>query len=250
MPLGTAAALRAGLAAALAFLAVCASAQDRETALPPGREVSLPPSEVKDTFFAYALGIIGSGAEFEIDNEQMRGIFVEFTTALGVPFDLISRFSQHTDPQSAECRITLEFARNVVIPVPFSLLFYHPGSISATRRVGFDVHRSTATDPGEGADAPPLPVYDLSLSDGSIFVDIDDWLEALFSASLEDAWIRHFVFFRWHRDWVGMLAGSGHTTRRVLRAYFDFTRNTIVFPVPKSLDSEGRELVPDAPTGP
>ena len=56
--------LRAGLAAALALLAVNAPAQE---AAPPGREVSLPPSQVKDTFFACALGIIGSGAELVPD---------------------------------------------------------------------------------------------------------------------------------------------------------------------------------------
>ena len=74
---------------------------------------------------------------------------------------------------------------------------------------------------------------------GAIFVDIDDWLEVLFSASLEDAWIRHIVFFKRHEHWVGMLAGKGRSTQRVLRAYFDFTRNAIVFPVPQSLDRAG-----------
>jgi hypothetical protein len=243
------AALRAGFAAALALLAAGAPAQE---AMPPGREVSLPPSQAKDTFFAYALGIIGSGAELEIDTEQMRTMFVEFTTALGVPFDLISRFSQHADPETDERRITLEFARDVVIPVPFSLLWYHPGSIIAARRVGFDVRRSSRPDPGEGADAaPPVePVYDLAIADGSILVDIDDWLEVLFSASLEDAWIRNIVFFKWHRHWIGLLAGTGRSTQRVLRAYFDFTRNEILFPAPQSLDSAGRELVPDAPAPP
>jgi len=41
--------------------------------------------------------------------------------------------------------------------------------------------------------------FDLALAHGTILVDIDDWLEALFSARLEDSWIRHIVFFRWSR---------------------------------------------------
>jgi hypothetical protein len=241
--------LRAGLAAVLALLATAAPAQ--ETTL-PGREVSLPSSEVKDTFFAYALGIIGSGAELEIDNEQMRSMFVEFKTALGVPFDMISRFSQHADPQTGERRITLEFARGVVIPVPFAILWYHPGSIITSQRVGFDVHRSTWTDPGAGADAapPPVPVYDLALEDGGILVDIDDWLEVLFSAHLEDTFIQHIVFLKWDGDWIGMLEGTGRRTGRVKRAYFDFTKNAILFPPPDSLEQAGRSFVPDPSTGP
>ena len=150
-------------------------------------------------------------------------------------------------PATGERRITLEFARDVVIPVPFSILFYHPGKIIATRIVGFDVHRSTWADPDAGAALHEGPLYDLVLSEGSILVDIDDWLEALFSVSLEDAWISHIIFFRWHQDWIGMLVGTGRRTHRVLRAYFDFTRNAIVFPVPPSLDRAGHALAPSSP---
>lgn len=242
---------RVGAAAAFALLAAFAFAEEQaapagqETMKPPGREISLPPSEVKDTFFAYALGIIGGGVEFDVDNAQMRTMFAEFKTALGVPFDLITRFSQHTDPGTGEQRIRLEFARDVVIPVPFTILFYHPGSIIATRFVGFDVHRSTWVDPDAGATLREGPLYDLVLSEGSIFVNIDEWLKVL--SSLENASISHIIFFRWHRDWMGMLVGTGRGTRRVLRAYFDFTRNAIVFPVPPSLDRAGRDLAPGPP---
>jgi hypothetical protein len=242
---------RAAIAAGLVLAAVGASAQETGTTTRPGRDVSLSSSEVRDTFFAYILGIIVSGAEAEIDNEQMRDILVEFKSPLDLPFDLISLVSQHTDPQTGERRIGLEFRHDVVIPVPFSLLFYHPGSITLTQRVSFDVHQSIRADPGEGEDAAPqdASVYDLVLAEGSILVDIDDWLEALFS-SLEDAWIRHIVFFRWRHDWVCMLEGSGRTTHRVLRAYFDLTKNTIIFPVPESLHVVGKEIVPSAPAGP
>ena len=244
--------LRAAFAAALALVAVGVSAQEIEATTRPGREVSLPPSEVKDTFFAYILGIIASGVETEIDNEQMRDILVEFKSPLNLPFDLISLVSQHADPQTGERRIGLEFQHDVVIPVPFSLLFYHPGSITLTQRVSFDVHQSTWADPTAGTDAPPPDgsVYDLVLAEGSILVDIDEWLVALFSSTLEDTWIRHIVFFRWHHDWIGMLEGTGRTTQRVLRAYFDLTKNTIMFPAPQSLKNAGKEIVPDAAAGP
>jgi len=229
-----------------------ASAQEIEATTLPGRDISLPASEVKDTFFAYMLGIIASGVEAEIDNEQMRDILVEFKSHLDLPFDLISLVSQHADPQTGERRIGLEFQHDVVIPIPFALLFYHPGSITLTQRVSFDVHLSTRPDPGAEKDAPPLdaPVYDLVLAEGSVLVEIDAWLKALFSASLEDAWIRHIVFFRWHHDWIGILEGTGRTTGRVLRAYFNLTKNAIIFPVPESLHVAGKEIVPNAPAGP
>ena len=232
-----------GLAAA-AFLCLAGAricAQGLESAGPPGREVSLPASEVKDTFFAYILGIIRIGAEIDIDNEGMRAILVELKSALNLPFDLISRVSQHKDAESTDCIIALEFQHDVVIPIPFSILWYHPGRITSTRLLSFDVGRSPWVDPGSPAE--PGEAFDLRLEQGSILVEIDGWVKALFG--LEDTLIRHIVFFRWHDDWIGMLQGSGRETGEVKRAYFDFTKNTILFPPPDLLKSAGRDLVPD-----
>ncbi len=232
-----------GLLAA-AFLCLAGAgigAQDAEPAAPPGREVSLPTAQVKDTFFAYILGIIRIGAEVEIDNEGMRAVLVELKSGLKLPFDLISRVSQHTDPETADRVVALEFQRDVVVPIPFSILWYHPGRITSTRLLSFDVARSPWVDPGSPAE--PGESFDLALAQGSILVEIDGWVKALFG--LENTWIRHVVFFRWHGDWIGMLEGNGRSTDRVKRAYFDFTKNSILFPPPDSLKGAGSSLVPD-----
>ena len=210
---------------------------------PPGREMSLPSSEVKDTFFAWFLGLIAHGAQADVDNGQMREILPEFTSLLNVPFELISRFSLSLDPGTGAQRAELDFQKDIVVPVPFALLFYHPGTVALTRAVLFDVVRSTMSAADADADGTVgSPVFFLTLSDGSIFIDIHDWLESLFSEQLEDAWITNVVFFRWRGDWVGMLVGRGDRTLRFRSAYFDFTTDTIIFPVPDSLSSIGRAL--------
>ena len=232
---------------ALAAACVPAAAQAAQAAAPaapqrPGREVSLPPRQVRDTFFAYVLGIISAGIEVDVDGEQMRAILTEFTSSLRLPFDLIRRVTQHTDEETGARTIGLDFQGDVSIPIPFSILFYHPGSIVADRSLLFRVDRSLMADPA-GKEAPG-PVFDLAITGGSVLVDIDDWLEALFSPSLEDTWIRHIVFFTWQGEWIGLLEGTGSVTGRVHRAYFNFTRNRIVFPVPPALDGQGKVLVP------
>jgi hypothetical protein len=209
----------------------------------PGREVSLPESEVKDTFFAYFLGIISGGMPVDIDNAQMREILVEFKSALDMPFDLIARVTQRPDAQTGDQAIGLEFTRDVVVPVPFSILFYHPGSILVSRQISFEVRRSAWTDPVVGG--PSAAAFDLVLSRGTVLVDIDDWLEALFRDHLEDTWIRKIVFFRFGNDWIAMLAGKGRWTARTKRAYFDLTRNRILFPASDSLTAAGRTFYPD-----
>jgi len=207
---------------------------------PPGREISLPATEVKDTFFAYVLGIIRAGVELDIDNAAMRAILTEFKSSLALPFDMITRVTQHAEPAGGGRSIGIEFARAVTIPIPFSLLFYHPGTIVASQVVTFSVDRATWADP---AGAAAAPVFLLTLSDGSILVDIDDWLEVLFGTYVEDTWIRHLVFFTWRGDWIGLLEGAGRTTGRTIRAYFNFTHNAIIFPTPGALDRAGRSLI-------
>ncbi len=222
--------------AAFLFLAAHGSAaqspQQPSAPQRPGREVSFAPSEIKDTFFAYVLGIIRAQSEVDIDNAEMRGILVELKSALSLPFDLITRVTQHTNEEDGTRAVAIEFSRNVSIPIPFALLFYHPGSIVASQTVSFD----ETTGPG--------PAYILTLADGSILVDIDDWLEVLFRAYIEDTWIRHLVFFPWNGHWIGLLEGTGRRTGREIRAYFDFTKNSILFPTPAPLDAAGSALLP------
>jgi hypothetical protein len=206
----------------------------------PGREVSLPQSEVRDTFFAYVMGIITAGLEVDVDNAQMLEILTEFKSTLAVPFDLIDRVTQHTEAETGARTIGLEFTRDVVIPIPFALLWYHPGTIESERDLIWKVNRAVFNS---GTAEGLVTVFDLVLWKGSVQVNIDDWLEALFSASLEDTWIHHIIFFRWKGDWIGLLEGAGRRTGRVLRAYFDFTKNTILFPAPADLEKAGRALV-------
>jgi hypothetical protein len=215
--------------------------------LRPGREVSLPLSEVKDTFFGYLLGVIMSGADLDIDNATLKEILTEFKAYPGLPFDLISRVYQYIMPGTGERSVGIVFTDDVDIPIPFSLLFYHPGKILVDEKIIFRVRRYDFADPAVTSE--PFPVYDLALARGGFLIDIDAWLESMFRAHLEDTWIRHIVVFRQGKDWIGLMEGTGRRTPRVFRSFFDFTTNTIIFPVPKNLDAIGRALVPDSQPG-
>jgi hypothetical protein len=127
---------------------------------------------------------------------------------------------------------------------PSQFSFTALGRITSTRLLSFVVHRSHWVNPGSTAESGEA--FDLVMIQGSIFVEIDGWLKALFGGQLEDAWIRHFVFFRWHGSWMGMLEGRERSTGRVKRAYLDLTKNTILFPPQDSLRSAGSDLVPDS----
>jgi hypothetical protein len=206
-------------------------------ALRPGREISLPPSQVKDTFFAYFLGIVLTGTEVDIDNAQMRDILTEFKTQLKFPFDLVSRVIQHSEQDTGERTISLIFNGKVSIPIPYSFLGYHPGMLRSTERLTFNVTRSSYIDPQDPS--VYTPVYDLALDDGAVLIDIDDWLVYLLSRVVDKLEVRHIVFFSYHGEWIGLVEGRGRVFSRRMREYFSFTNNRIIYPVPDKLDAMG-----------
>jgi len=202
----------------------------------PGREISL--SQVKDTFFAYVLGIVLTGTDVDIDNAQMRGILQEFQTKLKFPFDLVSRVIQHAERDTDQRSISLIFTNPVAIPIPYSFLGYHPGVLRSTQELNFHVTRWSYIDPRD--QSVYTPVYDLALADGTVVIDIDDWLVYLLDKVLDKLEVRHIVFFSYQGEWIGLVEGRGRVFNRTMREYFSFTSNRIVYPVPDSLDAMGR----------
>jgi hypothetical protein len=200
-------------------------------------------SNVRDTFFSYVLGIILTGIDVDIDNAQMRSILTEFQSKLKFPFDLITRVIQHNDPDMDRRLISLVFSGNVVIRIPYSVLGYHPGTIMSTERLNFRVIRSAYTDPL----GTYTPVYNLTLADGSVLINIDDWLVYLFGSVLDKLEVHHIVFFNYKGSWIGLVEGKGKIFKRNMREYFDFTNNRIIYPIPVKLDAMGRAFIAASP---
>ena len=134
----------------------------------------------------------------------------------------------------------------MIIPIPFSFLGYHPGTLRSTERLNFRVTRTSYTDPL----IPRVytPVYDLTLADGSVLIDIDDWLVYLLWKVLDKLEVRHIVFFSYQGAWIGLVEGKGKVFRRDMREYFDFTNNKIIYPIPDKLDAMGQGFIKASPS--
>jgi hypothetical protein len=199
--------------------------------------------QVKDAFFSYLIGIVEHGVDVDIDNDELRDVLTEFRTTFDVPFDLISRVTQHTDPMTRDRTVGIEFGKSVRIPIPFSFLFYHPGAILSDPSLIFRVTRGLYTQAGPGGVS--ARVCKLTLVRGRLLIDVDHWLEVLFRAHLEDASVKSIVLFTWDGEWLGLLQGTGSRTGRVFRSYFNFTRNSILYPVPAEIERAGRSFTAD-----
>ncbi len=226
------------LIACLCIAAAGAPAFPQMSAQRPGREISLPPREVKDSFFAYVLGIIKADIDVELDAAAMREVLTEFRTSLDLPFDLIARVSQRRASEPDARIVEIGFAGPVTIPIPFSILGYHPGSVRASETVRFHETRSTYPDGRQGATAD-APVFRLAVESGALLIDMDQWLDDLFGDYVDDLPVQNMVLFTWKGEWMGLLQGLGYKGQS-LRAFFNFRRNRIVFPIPAELDAAGR----------
>jgi hypothetical protein len=198
----------------------------------PGREVSFLPEEIKDTFFAYVLGVVRSGVELEMDNADMREVLVEFKTALDLPFDKVERVVQHRGVTVGEGELSIVFRADVRIPIPFSFLGYHPGAILASRTVAFSEDRTVVPFSPEPRFADPM--YILRVSDGYITMKVDDWLKFLFPGIVDDLYVDFISAFRFRGDWYCLLSGWGSKGTPV-QEVFNLTRNRIIYPSPPEL---------------
>jgi|WetSurMetagenome_2_1015567.scaffolds.fasta_scaffold370303_1 hypothetical protein len=199
----------------------------------PGREVSLLPEEVKDTFFAYVIGVIRSGVELDMDNAALMDVLTEFKGALDLPFEKVHRVIQQRGDSARDGSLSIEFTGNVTIPIPFSFLGYHPGSILASRAISFAEGRTVV--PGAVEIRFTDPLYLMHLTDGYVTIKVDDWLKFLFPTVVDDLYVEYAAIFRTKGDWIGVLSGTGSRGTRV-REIFNLTHNRIVFPVPKELE--------------
>ena len=222
-----------GMLVLLALAAVRAGAQ-----AVPGRELILPPSEVRDTFFAWLVGVVDAGRDATIDNEGLRDILTEFRSSIALPFDRIVEVRHRAPFEGARGILTIEFDGEIDIPVPFSVLWYHPGSLRSTRTLRFDERRFPAVPAGRDTASP---VYAFRLVEGAMTIDVDAWLDVLLGNVVDDLSVRLVAIARWRGSWRCLLGGTGREDRRIIAA-FDLARNTITFPVPKELVRLGLDL--------
>lgn len=197
----------------------------------PGRELILPPSEVKDTFFAWLVGVVDAGRDAAATNAELREVLTEFRASIALPFDRISEVRHAAPGPDRRGSLEVRFDGAIDIPVPFALLWYHPGSLRSTPVVRFEERRFASLPTGSDLAAP---VYSFRLVEGSMTIDIDAWLDVLLGRIADDLAIRLVAVARWRGSWRCLLGGTGREDRRIVAA-FDLERNTITFPVPSEL---------------
>ena len=202
----------------------------------PGREVWLPENEVKDRFYSYLIGLIQAdtcGVLWASDLERVLG---DYRGKTSIPFETILDIRRECNPSLDGRQVSIAFTEDLKTPVPYSILGYHPGSVTASSIVRFiewDISakslRWSRTDSLELSQ-----IYVFGLCEGWAIVDIDLWLDKLLGGLLDDTRIVVMALFKYKGDWHGLAAGydrSGGGRSGI----FNFSENKILFPTPQEL---------------
>ncbi len=144
----------------------------------------------------------------------------------------------------AGATLTIRFAGLVDTPIPYHILWYHPGRIRASASCRFREWRF-AELPLEAVKGRPLPpladVRLFALDEGEIFIDIDAWLDALLGDALDDTWISALALGRFREREYAFAVGRNRAGQPRIGA-FDLSGDAVVFPLPPDLRAANRAV--------
>lgn len=190
---------------------------------------------VKDPVFAVLLSLVRSDAYGTLTRERL----VEEVSRIGGRSRLPYRMLRDLERQPAEpgqASLRIRFERRLDLPVPYSILGYHPGSMRATQECSFQEWILGRLRVGQ-LDLDDVHVF--SLERGGMDVDIDAWLDFMLGSRLDDTVITGVVVFRSAGTWYA--CALGHNPHHQPRSgSFDFRGDRILFPNPDAMKAIAR----------
>ena len=204
------------------------------------------PGDVKDGAFAYLISLLDANDYGRVTGAQFRQVLEKTGRSSRIPYETIAEVRRVPAGGSGEGWVRVSFNRPLDVPVPYSILGYHPGSLVSAQRVTareWHAQRSVISDPA-GEVTGGLEVEDLTLwafVEGRVLVDIDGLIDKLMGSGLDDTYMIGLAFFRLRGQAYAMALGynRGGEPRSGALALAD---DEIRFPTPRELKAAARDL--------
>ncbi len=203
-------------------------------------------ADVRDGVFAYLAGLLEQNTVGITTGAQLRRILAAGGRKSRIPCACIASLQRVPGQVPAEAWVRAIFTAPLDVPVPYSILGYHPGSVRSSREVTvheWHLPRAELTDPGTGRSGTFM-VEDLTVwgvIDGEVLVDIDGWLDALMAGSLDDTYVVALALFRFRGQPYAMALGYNRQGEP-RSGSLQLTEDEICFPSPPELKAIARAL--------
>jgi hypothetical protein len=222
-----------------------------ESALAGATPVALPehpelPKDVKDGVFGYLVGLLDANTYGRVAGSQFRDVLQRTGRGSRIPYETIGEVCRAPASTLGEGWVRVNFTGPLDVPVPYSILGYHPGSLHSSAQVTvreWRMPRSVISDPA-GDVTGGLEVKDLTLwaiVEGRVVIDIDKLVDKLLGGSLDDTYMVGVAFFRFRGAAYAMALGyNGQGEPR--SGALELAENEILFPTPRELKATARDL--------
>jgi hypothetical protein len=213
---------------------------------PVAPESVLPAPGVSDPVFAYLVGLIDADIHGTVDERVLAGAVRRAGTSSHLPYRELETLSRMPIEGFQKSTVTATFDSPLRLPIPYSILGYHPGSVRGTREVilrEYDLG-SFSFHVGNRPDRELIRLTDVrlfGLLEGEMRIDIHGWIDRLFGGRLDDTRITGLVLFGYHGERWGMAVGYNREWKG-RSGVLSLLENKIRFPNPKEMSTAAWRL--------
>ncbi len=190
-------------------------------------------SSVRDSVYAILLGLLDTESYGLLSREHLEREMRRTGGKTRLPYQKVTRVSRQSLEPGRVSEITLDFVGPVKVPVPYSILGYHPGDVLTSPRC-----RLREWKLGEAALGPRGERFDdvrlLAVEEGELQVDIDRLVDLLAGSMLDDTRLSGLAVLRHGGRRLGVAYGY-NDDGRPRYGVFDFAADKILVPIPAAL---------------
>jgi hypothetical protein len=224
------------------FVSLLFASAARPDAPPPLPEVLPSQPLVKDAVFAILVGLVESDTYGTLTSEHLGRDLERRGARSRLPFRKLRELRRAPGQPGRTAQVEAVFDGPLEMPVPYTILGYHPGSLRADEVCAFTEWRLGTVV--VAAPSGPLAIQDVrvfSFRSGRIRIDFDGWLDWLMGGALDDTNVSGIATFRLRARWIGMAVGW-NDKGEPRSGSFDFEQDKVLIPPSEELRAVARHL--------
>jgi hypothetical protein len=205
---------------------------------------------VNDPVFSFLTWLVTSGTYGTITRERLQQEVGRIGGKSRLPYESVVSITREPVKPGRTALVRLEFTKPIDLPIPYSILGYHPGSFTASQYCVFreweigKIRLSEAEQKDNRTETRTIDLEDVHLFasvEGDVRIDIDAWIDALLGGAIDDTDITALMLCRWQGEWYGVAMGYGHD-KSGRSGILSLRQDKILFPTPDGLHGVGRQM--------
>ncbi len=216
------------------------------TGVPLRPDAIAPAGGVRDPVFAYLIGLVETNAFGQIQSADIEDAVRRAGRKSPLPYRHLSSLTRTKEEGVQAARVDALFREGLNLPIPYRILGYPPGHLRASKDLclkEWDLGRMSLEVPADSGNST-IELTDIRLfgvATGTLWVDIDGWLDALVGGKLDDTRITGLILFRHGGDFWGLAVGYNRDWKG-RSGLMNFREDQIRFPSPAPLKSVGWKM--------